>query len=160
MATFKDSESREWVIKLDAPTILSVRATADPEFLKGEAIETIERLRDDSVTLCVVVYALCKTQIADRKMTDEEFYKSVIGDAIDAATDALLDAILAFTPSRTRQMLETCAAKNNQVRKLAITEAMQAINDPATMERVENALKAEIEESIKRAVTRPSSATN
>lgn len=159
MATFKDNSQRDWTIYLDAPGIVAVREVADPEFMRGDPVDTIERLREDPLSLCETIRALCKDQIDERKMTEKEFYRGVIGDAISDAADALVKAIVNFTPSHTRKMLETCAAKNEAARNVAMERAIKAIEDPNLMIQFEKALDKEIEDQIERALTRLSSAT-
>ena len=160
MANFRDSNGNEWTIHLDGPAIMAVRLETDPEFLKGDPNETIERMRVDLVLLCEVVHALCKKQIAERGMTDEQFYKGVIGDTIDVATDALLKAVLDFIPSHTRSIVETCAAQNAKIREMATAKAIAAINDNRLLKQIEMDLEAEIAEQIKAATTRLRTASN
>lgn len=160
MASFQDKNGNEWSIHLDGPSIIAVRMDADPEFLKGDPVETIERLRVDLVLLCEVVHALCKKQIAEKGMTDEQFYKGVIGDTIDTATDALLKAVLDFIPAHTRNIVATCAAQNAKIREMATAKAIEAINDADLLKQVELDLEAEIAAQIKAARTRLTIATN
>ena len=61
----------------------------------------IEKLIRDPVLLCDVVYAICKPEADTRTpaVSDEEFGKAMAGDAIEAATTAVLEELVGFCPS-------------------------------------------------------------
>jgi hypothetical protein len=59
----------------------------------------IEKLIRDPVLLCDVVYAICKPEADTRSVSDEEFGKAMAGDAIEAATTAVLEELVGFCPS-------------------------------------------------------------
>ncbi|MCI0364944.1 MAG: hypothetical protein L0219_13785 [Phycisphaerales bacterium] len=68
------------------------------EIIEGTLIEKLVR---DPILLCDVIYALCKPQ-ADGltpPVNDEEFGRSMAGDAIEHATAALLEELVSFCPS-------------------------------------------------------------
>ena len=46
-----------------------------------------------------MLYAVCKPQADERGVSDEEFGRSMAGDAIESATVALLEDIVGFCPS-------------------------------------------------------------
>jgi hypothetical protein len=161
MATFKDNKGRDWEIAIDAPKIMALRADCDPKFLLNDDDQenTFSRLQADPVLLCRAIFVLCKKQRETREITEEEFYLDVIGDAIDAATDAMLQAIINFTPRRTRELLELSAAKANLIRQRATDMALDRINDPQLVDTVVQRIGAEMDAKLQE-LTRPSSATN
>jgi len=57
------------------------------------------RLIADPVLLVDVLYVVCKEQADDANVTDEQFGRSMAGDAVDAATRAFLEELADFTPS-------------------------------------------------------------
>jgi hypothetical protein len=78
----------------------------------------IEQLIRDPVLLCDVVYAVCKPEAdaATPRVSDEEFGKSMAGDAIEAATQAVLDELISFCPSpRDRANLGRVLQATNRV---------------------------------------------
>jgi len=158
VANFKDNNGGEWSVKLDAPTILDIRAAGDPDFLKGDPTETIARLEADPVLLCGVIWVLCKKQATERSMSQEQFYSNLVGDAIESASNAFLDALLFFTPSRDRELMEVRAAKNKAILAKAREKALAKISDPA----LETAILAEIDAKLDAAIGQmlSSSATN
>lgn len=158
MSKFKDTQNREWIVTLaDAPSILKIRAECDADFLKGEPVETFKRLENDPFLLCAVLYILCEKQMYDRKMTQQDFYLGVMGDAIEAASDALTTAIIDFFPQRKRELLQTVASKSRKINDLGIEAAMQRVSDPTLETRLMERLTTTLDDLFS---TLPSSALN
>jgi hypothetical protein len=105
MKSFKDTQGREWRITVNVTTIKRVRDLAGVDLLhvldgKGaDGRSLIERLIADPILLVDVLYAVCRPQCAELKVSDESFGEAMAGDAIEAATAALLDEIVSFSPS-------------------------------------------------------------
>lgn len=145
MANFKDSKERTWEIpRLDALVIQGIREDCDPEFLKGDTETgrdaTFDRLLADPALLCGVVYYLCDKQRKEREIDQKDFYENVIGDAIDDATNALLETVRSFSPRRTRQILDALA-KQNQLQEKAIEALNRKLDDPKAIEKVMQGLE-------------------
>jgi len=101
MRAFKDNSGREWSIEITVAAIKRVRGLSGVdlmEVLEG-ANGLIEKLVRDPVLLCDVVYAVCKPQADERRVSDEAFGASMAGDAIEHATAALLEELVDFCPS-------------------------------------------------------------
>lgn len=163
MPIFKDTSGKEWTVAIDAPTIMAVREAADPEFMKGDIDATFSRLESDPVVLCNVIYAICRGQAATAGVAMEAFYLRVIGDTIDAATEALQEAILSFIPRRQRELMTLCAAKTNKVRELGLKLAVTKISDPDLEQKVVDELERRLDgilAEITNPTTSPSSASS
>lgn len=146
MATFKDAKDREWDVRIDAPAIIAVRDECDPKFMQDTKDEnTYTRLAGDPVLLCRVIFVLCGEQRATKNVSEADFYASLAGDAIDAATDALLKAIVSFTPKRSRELLEVSAAKTAKIRQIATDRALAKISEPELEEKLLTMIDAEID---------------
>jgi len=159
MPTFQDNADREWRLSLDAPKIKAVRESADPEFLKGEAVKTYQRLSSDPVTLCMVIAELCRSERDSRKLTDEQFYEGLAGDALDGATEALVGAINSFIPRSQRMLAEATAERNSQIREMGVKKALARINDPQLMEKVEAVFDSRMDDIINQALGQTRSMT-
>lgn len=160
MATFKDDNGKEWDLQLDAPKIIAVREECDERFMLDSGDEnTFARLAADPVLLCRVLFVLCAEQREDRKVSEKDFYRALGGDAIDSATDALLKAIVSFTPRRQRELLEVGAAKTDKIRQVAMQRAMAKINDPALEEKLLAMVDAEVDRLLG-SLTPPTPATS
>lgn len=146
MAAFKDNLGRAWIVHLDAPTIKRVREDFDGLDLADRKGELARALIDPSDPLlpCDLLWYLCKKQAAEAGVSEEEFYTHVLGDAIEAGVDAVLEAVTDFTPPRKRELLRLARTKDANIRQTAFDAAIAKLNDP----QVEEAVKAEVERSM------------
>ena len=162
MAHFKDTKGDEWEVKIDAPMILRIREECDPGFMlgDGEKENTYGRLSTDPVLLCRIIFLLCDKQRQTRSISEEQFYEHVIGDAIDGATEAMLQAIINFTPRRTRDLLKASAAKQESLHSLAMKAAIAKINDPELEKEIVSKLKTKLDNDIEQILTGLGSVSN
>ena len=98
MKLFKDNAGREWTITINVSAIKRVRDLLKVDLLEIVDGKLLERLIRDPVLLCDVVYAACKPDADKQNITDEEFGRAMVGDAIEMATKALLEEITDFFP--------------------------------------------------------------
>lgn len=162
MPSFKDNKDRIWQIRIDAPSIMRIREECDPRFLleDSETENTYLRLQADPVLLCRAIYMLCQKQIEQRDVSEEDFYMEVIGDAIERATEALLEAILNFTQPSMRSLLKAVASKTATVQSRAIEIAMAKVNSPQIEEQLLEAIQGKIDADVEKALTRLGSVTS
>lgn len=162
MATFKDNADREWGIKIDGPTIYKVREDCDPKFLLDDEKDeqnTFARMQNDDALLCRVLFILCGKQRIAQGITEEDFNENVTGDTIDRATEAMLAAIVNFTPRRKRGLLEAAAAKMQKLQQIGVEEATAMMNDPNLDQQMVEALRQGLGARVE-AVIRQMSATS
>jgi hypothetical protein len=159
MATFKDKNGKEWSIAIDAPTIRTIRQEmsidlGDPQ---GKAYD---RMVADPVLLVDVLWLLCKEQAHRDGVTDVQFGRALVGDAIEHATDAMLGVIADFFPPQSRALLHAMTAKAAKVRSMGMEKAMAKINDPSLEEGLLAALDERMDREVRGALTRLSAATS
>jgi hypothetical protein len=99
MRSFKDNQGRQWSVEINVTAIKRVRGLTGEDLMQVIEGTLIEKLIRDPVLLCDVVYAICKPEADCRSISDEEFGKSMAGDAIEAATTAVLEELVGFCPS-------------------------------------------------------------
>ena len=99
MRAFKDNQGRQWSVDINVTAIKRVRGLTGEDLMQVIEGTLIEKLIRDPVLLCDVVYALCKPEADSRSVSDEEFGKAMAGDAIEAATTAVLEELVSFCPS-------------------------------------------------------------
>jgi hypothetical protein len=131
MRTFTDALGRSWSLEITVATLKRVRAVAGVDLIEAAGGTLLDRLVADPVLLGDVLYACVKPQAEERKITDEDFGRSLAGDAIDHATTALLEEFVAFFPSPRRRVLEQALAKLAGWRAAALSAAEARLNDPA-----------------------------
>lgn len=101
MRTFKDNAGRQWSVEINVATLKRVRGLTGTDLMQVIEGTLIEKLIRDPVLLCDVVYAICKPEADTRTppVSDEEFGRAMAGDAIEAATTAVLEELVGFCPS-------------------------------------------------------------
>jgi len=99
MRQFKDNAGRTWTVDINVATLKRVRGLTGVDLIQVIEGTLIEKFIRDPVLLCDVVYAVCKPEADAAKVSDEEFGKAMAGDAIEAATGAVLDELISFCPS-------------------------------------------------------------
>lgn len=101
MRTFKDNAGRTWTVNINVATLKRVRGLTGVDLMQVIEGTLIEKLIRDPVLLCDVVYAVCKPEAdaATPPVSDEEFGRAMAGDAIEAATTAVLEELVGFCPS-------------------------------------------------------------
>jgi hypothetical protein len=151
--SFKDTNGREWIIKLDAPKIRDVRQECHVDLIAVDGV-AFQQLADDPVLLVDALWVLCRAQAGG--ITPTQFGEALVGDAITAATDALLAAILDFTPTRQRTILQTLSAKNARMREMGLAQVMAELNDPT----LEAKLLAKQQAEIRKVLTELTSVGN
>ncbi len=155
MAQFKDKNGEEWQINIDARKIQRIRADCDKNFLLNDSAQdsTYRRMQDDEVILCVVIYLLCEKQRESRATSDADFYANLDGDAIDNATEALLETILNFTRKKKRKVMKAVVEKSDSLEDKAMELAMAKINDPKLEEELLEKLKDRIDADVQKVLT-------
>lgn len=174
MSTFKDANDRDWIIRLDAPTILRVRsATCDQDNCKhmqrtgctgldlaDMSGDTQRRLHRDVCLLVDTLYLLCEPAARDAHVSPEQFGAVLVGDAIARATVAMDEAIAFFFPASTRQILTAVTAKQAQVKELGRELALSKINNPKLVEDFMAKMEAQLDKELRLLTTPSNSATD
>lgn len=123
MRTFKDNAGRTWTVSITVDAIKRVRGLLDVDLLEVVGGKLIDQLISDPVLLCDIVYAVCKPEADAQGISDEDFGKAMAGDAIEHATEALLDELVSFSPSprdraNLQRVLETTRKVMDKARDL------------------------------------------
>lgn len=148
MTSFKDNTGRSWTLSLTVAAVKRVRALCGVDIANiislspGDTPNTdlLERLASDPVLLVDVLYAICKPDADLFEISDTAFGEAMAGDAIELATAALLDEIVAFFPSAKRRLLQKIveATRRFEVKTKAALEEVLANPD------LDQALEAEL----------------
>ena len=128
MKTFTDNAARAWTIQVNVDALKRVKSLLDGVDLM-EAVDgkLLQRMLDEPVLLCDVIYALCKPQADAAGVTDEDFGRAMAGDAIDNATQALLEELVDFFPQRRRALLTKVLDKLKKLDSLALATVTDRI---------------------------------
>ncbi len=136
MAAFTDAENRTWVVQINVDVIKRVRALLDVDLLDTVNGRLFEQLAGDPVLLCDVLYAVCKPQADEHGVSDEEFGRAMVGDVIEQATEALLEELANFFPSRTGQILRQALQKMKHLQEMVLDAARARLEGGEIEERL------------------------
>tara|TARA_B100001094_G_scaffold330972_1_gene397726 strand:+ start:2968 stop:3438 length:471 start_codon:yes stop_codon:yes gene_type:complete len=107
MPEFKDTEGRQWNVNITVQDIKRVRELCDVDLMEAVEGKLLDRLSTDPILLVDTLFAIVQPQAEKREVSDEDFGRSMAGDAIETATVALIEGIIAFFPNpRDRQSMK------------------------------------------------------
>jgi len=138
MKTFQDNAGRQWTVTINVDAVRRVRSLISvnlPDVL-DDGCKLLAQLHDDPVLLVDVLYCVCKPEADAKEITDEDFGRSMAGDAIGHATAALLAELSDFFPNaRQRAAMQELIRKTNKVADRLLEKAESAIHqlDPASV---------------------------
>ena len=114
---------REWQVEFNVTTLKRVKQRLNVNLanMVQDEFEEFKRVVGDPMLLCDVLFVLCEGQHAG--VDDLDFGRSMGGDAIMDAANAMYEAMVNFSPSQMRDTLTQLAKKGTAVQKLAQEEA-------------------------------------
>lgn len=122
MRRFTDNTGRSWVVAVTVDSVRRVRAAIDFDLMRLiDDKRQLARIVRDPVLLCDVLYVVCKPQADEQNVSDEDFGRAMAGDAIEHATEQLLNSLVDFCPSprdraNLKQVLEVTRQVADRVR--------------------------------------------
>jgi hypothetical protein len=123
MKTFTDNTGRNWSVTINVGAVKRVRDACGVNLLDAVGGTLIQQLIDDPVLLADIVYCLVKDQTDAAGITDDQFGRCLAGDAIDAATAAVLEELVDFFPLRRRTILRKALEKAKALEAMGIEAA-------------------------------------
>lgn len=107
MSVFKDTNGREWRIRLTGPKLAKVREATDIKLATPSGEGALAAVADGEI-LTRVLWLLCGDQGTEgATLTPEQFGEAIAsGEVFETARVALHDAIVDFTPPSQRPMLQ------------------------------------------------------
>ncbi len=148
MRTFNDNAGRTWTLAVNVDAVRRVRSIVNVDLLEAVEGKLIEKLVGDPILLCDVIYVICKPEADQRSITDEDFGRSMAGDAIDHATTSLLEELVDFFPKSRRALLTKALGKFRQLETKAIQLVDKQLDDPNLEEKVLGQLQQRLSEPM------------
>jgi hypothetical protein len=102
MKTFTDAGGRTWTLTVTVSAVKRVRDLAGVDLIGAATGDLWARLFEDPVLLVDALYALVKPEADGQNISDEDFGRALVGDALDGALGALEEELLAFFPRHQR----------------------------------------------------------
>jgi hypothetical protein len=138
MKEFKDNEGRPWMVALTVAAadrvkgLVTIDVTDDVEQADGRIerqrrtepfdlidagniSRTLEILRSQYGKIGEILYAICRKQCDEKKLTKEDFLEGLKGDALEAGVKALEAELVDFFPPRLRRMVGLLVAKMDEM---------------------------------------------
>jgi len=132
--TFTDMAGRDWRLVMSIADLRAVRDRLGVDLNRLDSESLLTRLYTDPVFLCDVLYVLCAQQAEVVGVSDEEFGRALGGDALEAATGALLDALVNFFPSGKRTTLRRILNTMDRIDEMGQEKATEML-DNGTLEK-------------------------
>lgn len=130
MSEFIDASGNAWQVRIDVSTIKRVRDKYGIDLSKVMSSQVeLSRLADDVVLLVDVLFAVVSPQAESRGISEEGFAHLLLGDTIEAATNALMEGIIDFFPQSRRILLRQLWDKLKQYDKQTMSKASQTISE-------------------------------
>ena len=153
MKTFIDKKNRKWELELNVGSARRVKDETGVNMLNLLSLESngrastepLEKLIDDPFALVNVLYALCRKQAEKENISDEDFAEIFDADVIEAATNALIEEIINFSPAAKRKALTKFYQTAQRIAAAKEAELEKTLND--------GTLDAKIEEEMKKLYT-------
>jgi hypothetical protein len=144
MKQFADNAGRTWGITVNVAAVKRVRDLLLVNLLEiaDQKGKLLERLIEDPCLLCDVLFCLVKPEADDKQINDEQFGQALAGDALGAATDALLAEIADFFPKGRREIMQRVIAKLTALQEKATNLALVKLDDPQLDQQLEQELQA------------------
>ena len=155
MHTFTDSKGRPWQLEINVDAIEQVKIDCGINLL--DVADPDSNLMQELVAFPPLIAKLLFSAMADqakvKEVDDREFRRSMNGDTLQAAHEALLDEIILFSPKHRRRLLQAVREKNQEVEEAGIDLAMGRLNDPALKDQalaaMDRRVRMKIEESLR-----------
>lgn len=114
MPWFTDADYRTWNVELTLDEIKRVRSQLDVDLLDVGNETLFARLVQDPELIVDVLHVVLGPQCDDQRLDAVAFARGLRGDALDAASQALLEALVDFFPRRRREVLRAALAKTDR----------------------------------------------
>lgn len=125
-ATFKDSQDKEWTIRLDAPLVKKIEETTGIRLTDLKA-NPFGPISDDPVLLWDVLWLCCEKDATKESISSNDFGERLGGRETEAV-QALLQAVIEMFPASRREHLKAIQEKNQENESLAYSRALTKLD--------------------------------
>ncbi len=131
--TFTDAAGDKWTIELNVALVQSLRKELDLDLL---AIVTdkkiLPRLATDDVLLVDAISLLLSESIETRKLDAEGFARRLFGDTLQAAAEAMVEAVAVFSRPQKRGLIReswaAMATAETRVTRMALDKLPEIVD--------------------------------
>ena len=126
MNCFNDRNGKQWTLDLNVGSAMRVKAETGFDIVNviqiddnGTDTTSLQKLSDDVFLMVSVLYSLCKQQVTDAGLSDEEFAECFDATTVESALDALVREIINFSQPMKKKMLALIYEKTQSFRAKA-----------------------------------------
>lgn len=140
MATFADSLGRKWEVRVTPAGMRRVKSLTGVNLgtMLANNMQALADLVADPIQLIDVVYCLVKPEADRLGITDEQFGEGLVGDGLDGACDAFLEALSDFFPSRQGRVMRKLFQQMRLMQATLAEEALKQIDQLTLTDSVSN----------------------
>lgn len=140
---FTDTAGMRWVVALNVTLLRQIRQRLDLDLMRllDDEGQILTRLASDPALLVDLIYLLCAEEAERLGISDETFGRRLGGDTLDAATDALLEAVVDFFPSAQRRIGRTMLGKARAARDRITSRIETLLASPELDDEIDRALR-------------------
>jgi len=150
---FSDTEGRNWVVKVTVNRIKELRR--DIGLNLAEALDpqktVINELQNNVEVLANTVWVCCKDTKQEIDVDADMFCEALSGEVLDAATEALIGAIIDFFPKGKTELLRQSLAINSRMKERAKSQMAEHLTE-ITDEVIDQALVLLVKQSGKESI--------
>lgn len=129
MRQFKDENGKPWTLSVNIGTVKAVKSLAKIDLLDLRDGNLFTDLASDPVKLGDVLWVLCQEEAKAAGIGELQFATALAGDALEAATAALLEEIVDFFPKPQREVLRKALSKGRQLQEQQMAKALRQLED-------------------------------
>jgi len=133
MSSFRDTTGRAWSFDVNVTTIKRVRSMLGVNLLdlaSPEKSKDVSEQFEDPIFVVDVLYCLCKDQADAQAVSDEAFGEALDIDAIESASDALLEGVIDFFQKSIRPAYRKVLDATRRVRLKQQKRLAELMSDP------------------------------
>jgi len=152
MSFFKDTNGREWRVRLTGPKLQKVREATGITLATPSGEGAVAATADGEI-LTRVLWLLCGDQ--EPQLTPDQFGEAVAsGDVFEAARTTLQDSIVDFTPPSQRPMLLKVLEAEQREQAARTEVVMEKLNGDALHDQVCTAFRVGLDRQLTQILTR------
>ena len=149
MTTFTDKQKKTWSLELTVGSARRVKNETGVNLLNMISLEPdgkastaeLEKLIEDPFALVNVLFTLCAKQAEESGVSGEDFAERFDADVIMAATNALIEEIINFSPAAKRRALTKFYQTAQRIAAEQEKELEKILNDETLDEKIEEEMK-------------------
>lgn len=152
MSFFKDTNGREWRLRLTGPKLQKVREATGINLATPSGEGAVSATADGEI-LTRVLWLLCGDQ--EPVLGPDQFGEAVgDGDVFDSARAAIQEAILDFTPPSQRPMLQKVLEAERREQAARTEVVMEKLNGDGLHDQVCHAFRVGLDRQLTQILTR------